>query len=233
MVGLVIVSHSARLAEGVVELAAQMAGPEVRIGAAGGLGVPGGALGTDAVRVLGAIEEVWSEDGVLVLMDLGSAVLSAELALDLLGEERRTRVLLTAAPLVEGAVAAAVAAGLGDPLDAVADAARGGLAAKAAHLGVGSAALAPPTGAVPVTGGQVAGAAGRPGESDESGQPSRTLTVTVLKPSGHPRPTGGPAGADRRRLRRSTRGRRRDQRPRPGECAQPERRRNARRPAGR
>ena len=80
MVGLVVVSHSARLAEGVVELAAQMAGPEVRIGAAGGLDEPGGALGTDASRVLRAIDDVWSEDGVLVLMDLGSAVLSAELA---------------------------------------------------------------------------------------------------------------------------------------------------------
>ena len=84
MVGLVVVSHSARLADGVVELAAQMAGPDVRIGAAGGLDEPGGALGTDAAMVLRAIDEVWSEDGVLVLMDLGSAVLSAELALDLL-----------------------------------------------------------------------------------------------------------------------------------------------------
>ena len=134
MVGLVVVSHSARLAEGVAELAAQMAGPEVRIGAAGGLDEPAGALGTDAVKVLAAIEDVWSDDGVLVLMDLGSAVLSAELAVDLLGEGRRGRVLLTSAPLVEGAVAAAVAAGLGDPLETVAAAARDGLAAKREHL---------------------------------------------------------------------------------------------------
>ncbi|MGE5229943.1 MAG: dihydroxyacetone kinase phosphoryl donor subunit DhaM, partial [Deltaproteobacteria bacterium] len=130
MVGLVIVSHSARLADGVVEVAAQMAGPGVRIGAAGGLDEPEGALGTDAARVLRAIEDVWSEDGVLVLMDLGSAVLSTELAADLLDEERRGKLLLTEAPLVEGAVAAAVAAGLGDPLDAVAAAARAGLAGK-------------------------------------------------------------------------------------------------------
>jgi phosphocarrier protein FPr len=172
VVGLVVVSHSARLAAGVVELAAQMAGPDVRFGAAGGLDEPGGALGTDAVKVLGAIEAVWSEDGVLVLMDLGSAVLSAELALDLLGEERRPRVLLTAAPLVEGAVAAGVAAGLGEPLDAVAAAARGSLTAKESHLGEGS---APET--------FLAGAAGRPGE------PSRTLTVAVLNALGlHARP---------------------------------------------
>lgn len=133
MVGLVVVSHSAALAEGVLELAAQMAGPNVRMCAAGGLDEPG-ALGTDAGRVLRAIEEVWSEDGVLVLMDLGSAVMSAELALELLGDERRACVRLTAAPLVEGAVAAAVAASLGDPLDAVAAAGEAGLAAKATHL---------------------------------------------------------------------------------------------------
>jgi phosphocarrier protein FPr len=134
VVGVVVVSHSARLAEGVVELAAQMAGPELRMSAAGGLDEPGGALGTDATKVLAAVEDVWSGDGVLVLMDLGSAVLSAELAVDLLGEERRGKVLLTEAPLVEGAVAAAVAASLGEPLAAVAAAARGGLEAKAAQL---------------------------------------------------------------------------------------------------
>ncbi|HTX69538.1 MAG TPA: phosphoenolpyruvate--protein phosphotransferase [Thermoleophilia bacterium] len=133
MVGLVIVSHSVKLAEGVAELAAQMAGPGVRIGAAGGLDDPG-ALGTDAARVLAAVEDVWTDDGVLVLMDLGSAVLSAELAVDLLEDDRRGKVVLSAAPLVEGTVAAAVAAGLGDPLDAVAAAARDGSAAKRAQL---------------------------------------------------------------------------------------------------
>jgi len=134
VVGLVLVCHSARLAEGVAELAAQMGGDGLRIGVAGGLDQPGGPLGTDAVRVARAIEEVWSEDGVLVLMDLGSAVLSAEMAVDLLPEERRDRILLTEAPLVEGAVAAAVAAGLGDALENVAEEARGALAAKAGHL---------------------------------------------------------------------------------------------------
>ncbi len=134
MIGLVLVSHSAKLAEGVAELAAQMAGPEVRIAVAGGLDQPGRPLGTDATLVARAIDEAWSDNGVLVLMDLGSAVLSAELALELLPGERRDRVLLTEAPLVEGAVAAAVAAGLGEPLSAVAEEARGGLAAKAEHL---------------------------------------------------------------------------------------------------
>jgi len=134
VVGLVLVCHSAKLADGVAELAAQMGGESLRIGVAGGLDQPGDPLGTDAVRVARAIEEVWSEDGVLVLMDLGSAVLSAELALDLLPDGRRGRILLTEAPLVEGAVAAAVAAGLGDSLEIVAEEACGALAAKAAHL---------------------------------------------------------------------------------------------------
>ncbi len=137
MIGLVLVAHSAKLAEGVVELAAQMAGEKLRIGVAAGLDQPGNPLGTDATAVARAIDEVWSEDGVLVLMDLGSAVLSAELALDLLPEERRAGVLLTEAPLVEGAVAAAVAAALGEPLEKVAEEARDGLAPKAAHLAAG------------------------------------------------------------------------------------------------
>ena len=116
MVGLVIVSHSARLAEGVAELARGVGGAGLALAATGGLDLPGQPLGTDAMLVLRAIEQVYSDDGVLVLMDLGSAVLSAELALDLLPPERRAHVALCEAPLVEGAVAAAVQARLGRPL---------------------------------------------------------------------------------------------------------------------
>jgi multiphosphoryl transfer protein len=134
VVGLVIVSHSGTLAAGVRELAAEMAGPDVKIELAGGLAEEG-ALGTDAVRVSEAIARADSGDGVLVLMDLGSAVLSAETALDLLAPEERERALLCEAPLVEGAVAAAVAARLGRPLDEVAAEARGGLQGKVAQLG--------------------------------------------------------------------------------------------------
>ncbi|HXF72835.1 MAG TPA: dihydroxyacetone kinase phosphoryl donor subunit DhaM, partial [Actinomycetota bacterium] len=126
MVGIVIVSHSSALAEGTVELARAMAGPEVAIEAAGGLELPGRPVGTDAALVAKAIDRAWSDDGVLVLMDLGSAVLSAEMALDLLPEDRRARVLLCDAPLVEGAVAAAVSAKLGLPLAEVAREARRG-----------------------------------------------------------------------------------------------------------
>ena len=134
MVGIVIVSHSETLAAGVRELAAEMAGPDVKLELAGGL-AEAGALGTDAVRVAEAIGRADSGDGVLVLMDLGSAVLSAETALDFLTAEQREHVLLCEAPLVEGAVAAAVAARLGEPLAKVAAEARGGLQGKSAQLG--------------------------------------------------------------------------------------------------
>jgi phosphocarrier protein FPr len=137
MVGIVIVSHSATLAAGVRELAAEMSGPDVRLELAGGIEAPEPALGTDAVRVAEAIARADSGDGVLVLMDLGSAVLSAETALDLLTPEQQGRVLLCEAPVVEGAVAAAVAARLGAPLPEVAAEARGGLQGKVAHLGPG------------------------------------------------------------------------------------------------
>src|SRR5919197_1557206 len=134
VVGIVIVSHSATLAAGVRGLAAEMAGTDVRLEPAGGLDAPD-ALGTDAVRVAEAIARADSGDGVLVLMDLGSAVLSAETALDLLTPELRERVLLCEAPLVEGAVAAAIAARLGASLPEVAAEATGGLQGKVAQLG--------------------------------------------------------------------------------------------------
>ena len=136
MVGIVIVSHSAKLAAGVRELAREMAGPDVKLELAGGLDEPE-ALGTDAVRVADAIGRADAGDGVVVLMDLGSAVLSAETALDLLTPEQREYVRLCEAPLVEGTVAAAVAARLGSSLADVTAEARGGLQGKEAHLGAG------------------------------------------------------------------------------------------------
>src|SRR5919106_6397282 len=114
MVGIVVVSHSAGIAEGIVELAREMGG-DVDLSAAGGTDQPD-ALGTDATKVVAAIEAVDSGDGVLVLMDLGSAVLSAEMARDMLPAELQDRVMLCEAPVVEGAVSAAMAAKLGRPL---------------------------------------------------------------------------------------------------------------------
>ena len=135
MVGIVIVSHSDVLAEGVVRLAREMTGDALVLVAAGGMDEPG-VLGTDAERVRTGIETAMSPDGVLVLMDLGSALMSAELAVDLLGETAGP-VMLSEAPLVEGAVAAAVSAAGGATLAEVAAEARGALAMKAAQLGAG------------------------------------------------------------------------------------------------
>ena len=118
MVALVIVAHSARLAEGVRELAAQMTQGRVPIFAAGG--VDDDILGTNAERIREALEAALAADEqVLVLMDLGSAVLSARMAIDLLPEEARPRVRLSQAPLVEGAVVAAVEASIGKGVDEI------------------------------------------------------------------------------------------------------------------
>jgi len=136
-VGLVVVSHSRPLARAAVALAQQMVkGRPVRFAIAAGLDET--TLGTDAVRISEAIEEVDGPAGVVVLMDLGSAVLSAELALDLLTDHQmRTRVVLSPAPLVEGLVVAAVAAAGGGTAADVAAEARTALMGKAAQLSDG------------------------------------------------------------------------------------------------
>ena len=136
MVGIVIVSHSEALAEGVVLLAREMGGAELAIEAAGGISDTDPAhpvLGTDADRVRSAIERAMSPDGVLVLMDLGSALMSAEFAVEML-EGAVGPVKLSAAPVVEGAVAAAAAASGGATLEEVASEARGALAMKTSQI---------------------------------------------------------------------------------------------------
>ncbi len=134
MVGIVVVSHSEALAEGVVRLAREMGGDELALEAAGGMDEPG-VLGTDAERVRAAIERAMSDDGVLVLMDLGSALMSTEFAIEMLADAPGP-VKMSEAPLVEGTVAAAVAARGGASLDEVAEEARGAIAMKASQLGV-------------------------------------------------------------------------------------------------
>jgi PTS hybrid protein len=117
LVGIVVVSHSAQIAAGTVELARQMAGDDLRIEAAGG--TADGSLGTDAVAIMAAIQAAEGGAGVLVLMDLGSAVLATQTALELLGADVAAHVRLSGGPLVEGAVVAAVQASIGDDLAAV------------------------------------------------------------------------------------------------------------------
>ncbi len=109
MVGIVLISHSPRIAEGTVELVRHMAG-EVEIVAVGG--DTGGALGTDPERIQLAIESL-DTDEVLIFMDLGSAVLSAETVLEMLDPEVARKVRRVDAPFVEGAFAAGVLASTG------------------------------------------------------------------------------------------------------------------------
>ncbi len=135
MISIVIVSHSDKLAQGVAELARGMAGSDVRIAATGGLAIPDHPLGTDAALVLAAIQEVYSDEGVLVLVDLGSAVLSTEMALEQLAPEQRSHVILSDAPLVEGAIAAAVQARVGGTLEQALHEARQALHVKVAEVG--------------------------------------------------------------------------------------------------
>ena len=133
-VGIVVVSHSHALATAAVALAGEMLhSSTARIAVAAGLDET--TFGTDATAIVTAIEEVDGEAGVVVLMDLGSAVLSAELALDLLdSDETRQRVLLCPAPLVEGLVVGAVAAAGGATRQQVAAEAESALLGKVAAL---------------------------------------------------------------------------------------------------
>ena len=116
MVGIVVVSHSSDLAEGLAALASQMAGPDVRIEPAGGL--PDGGLGTDEDRVRAAIKAADQGAGVVILGDLGSAILTVRHVLE--RHNGNGSVRLVDAPIVEDAVAAAVTASANMPLDDVA-----------------------------------------------------------------------------------------------------------------
>ena len=120
MIGIVLVSHSAALAEGLAEMADQIAGGDVRIVAAGG--GPDGTLGTSGDVIVAAIGEADTGSGVLILADLGSAILSVKAALAS-GDVEGTDAVLADAPLVEGAIAAAVAASIGQDLEAACGAA--------------------------------------------------------------------------------------------------------------
>ncbi len=139
-----MVSHSRALAEAAVGLASEMVAEGDRPVIAVAAGLDETTFGTDAAAVAEAIGTADSPDGVLVLLDLGSAVLSAEMALEFVDPEIATRVKLSSAPLVEGLVAAVVTASTGASLDAVLAEAGRGLAGKQEHLGDGAAEVSAP-----------------------------------------------------------------------------------------
>lgn len=134
MIGVVVVSHSRALADAAVALAAEMVPEDARPVVAVAAGLDETTFGTDAMAIMEALEVADSPDGVLVLLDLGSALLSAEMALEMVDEGMARRVRLSPAPLVEGLVAAVVTASTGASLDEVDAEARGGLTAKQEHL---------------------------------------------------------------------------------------------------
>jgi phosphoenolpyruvate---glycerone phosphotransferase subunit DhaM len=117
MVGILIVSHSANAAAGAREIAVQMAGTELAIVACGGNS--SGGIGTNPEAIAANLEVLLSDEGVIIIADLGSAVMSAEMILDTLSPERRAQVVIANAPLVEGTLMAAVEASMGKDLKQV------------------------------------------------------------------------------------------------------------------
>lgn len=186
MISLVVVSHSRALADAAVALALQMVagsdGPRVEVAA----GLGDGSLGTDATAIAEALvraDEASGHEGVLVLMDLGSAVLSAEMALELVDPEVAGRVTLSPGPLVEGLVSGVVAARTGRDLPSVAAEAAGGLVPKAAHLTPPDGARA--TSSEGTSGEGVAAARG----ADPAGRLANAVELPVLGAHGlHARP---------------------------------------------
>jgi PTS hybrid protein len=116
-VGVVIVSHSPKIAEGAADMVRQMVGDSVPLAWTGG-NLEGG-LGTDVAAIIAAIDRAWSDAGVVILVDLGGAETNSEMAIDLLDPARRDKVLVCEAPVVEGAVMAATEASGGAALEAV------------------------------------------------------------------------------------------------------------------
>ena len=116
-VGIVIVSHSPKVAEGAADMVRQMVGAEVPVAWAGGN--PDGGLGTSVPAIMAAIDQAWSEAGVAILVDLGGAETNSEMAIEMLGEPRSRHIVVCNAPIVEGAVIAATEASGGAGLAAV------------------------------------------------------------------------------------------------------------------
>lgn len=116
-VGIVIVSHSPKIAEGTADMVRQMVGDSVPLAFTGGN--PDGALGTSVESIMAAIAAAWSEAGVAILVDLGGAETNSEMAVEFSPEERRDRIVVCNAPLVEGAVIAATESSGGSSLDMV------------------------------------------------------------------------------------------------------------------
>ena len=116
-VGIVIVSHSSDVAKGAADMVRQMVGTNVPLAWCGGN--PAGGLGTSVEAIVRALELAWSDAGVVIMVDMGGAETNSEMAIEMLDEDRRARVVMCNAPIVEGAVIAATEASGGSSLDTV------------------------------------------------------------------------------------------------------------------
>jgi PTS hybrid protein len=116
-VGIVIVSHSPKVAEGTADMVRQMVGDEVKLAWCGG--DPAGGLGTSVEAIIAAIENAWTDKGVAILVDLGGAETNSEMAIEIIGEPKSEKIRICNAPVVEGAVMAATEASGGALLGAV------------------------------------------------------------------------------------------------------------------
>lgn len=116
-VGIVVVSHSPEVARGTADMVRQMVGDDVPLAWCGGN--PDGGLGTSVEAILAAIDTAWSQAGVAILVDLGGAETNSEMAIEMLPDARRGKVVLVNAPVVEGAIMAATESWGGSSLDIV------------------------------------------------------------------------------------------------------------------
>ncbi|MGM0501426.1 MAG: dihydroxyacetone kinase phosphoryl donor subunit DhaM [Bacillota bacterium] len=120
MVGILIVSHSIELATGTKKLAEQMIQDEIILEAVGG--TADGRLGTSSDLIYEKLEQMDKEDGIIVLADMGSAVMNVELAFELFAEEVQEKLVIANAPIVEGAVCAVVEASFNKSIDEILEA---------------------------------------------------------------------------------------------------------------
>ncbi len=193
MIGIVVVSHSRALAEAAVELAGQMVPAADRPPLAVAASTPDGGFGTDATAVARAIAEVDSPDGVLVIVDLGSALLSTDLALELVDAETSDRTLVSPAGFLEGLLAAMVTASTGADLETVATDAADALSAKKAHLSdatggpITPSALppSPSSGGSTATAGQPHLAVQRPEAAGPATTPTQPIELVLIVPNEH------------------------------------------------
>ena len=120
-VGIVIVSHSPDVAKGAADMVRQMVGTEVPLAWCGGNS--DGGLGTNVEAIVKALDAAWSDRGVVVMVDMGGAETDSEMAIELLAEKKRDKVVVCNAPVVEGSVMAATESSGGSALEKVRQAA--------------------------------------------------------------------------------------------------------------